>query len=140
MGKALECAQDALNHEPPDIPVGCVIVRNGKIISAAGNTRESEDRITGHAEINALHAAASVVGSRFLDGCQAYVTLEPCPMCAGALRDAHIETVYFGAYNLKEGAAGTVYNILYPRVKVFGGIKKSDCESLLKNYFNKLRR
>ena len=68
-----------------------------------------------------------------------FVTLEPCPMCAGALRAARISELYFGAYNLREGAAGTVYNLLYPAVKGYGGIKRSECESLLREYFAKLR-
>ena len=139
MGKALEYAYLSLEANPCDIPVGCIIVSGNKIIAYGNNTRESADRITGHAELNALDAAAALSGSRYLRGCKMFVTLEPCPMCAGALRAAQIDELYFGAYNLREGAAGTVSNLLYPHVKVFGGIKKSDCESLLKKYFISLR-
>lgn len=139
MGKALEYARFSLEKNPRDVPVGCVIVRDRQIIAYGINTRETQDRITGHAELNALNAAAAATGSRYLTGCKLFVTLEPCPMCAGALRAAQIRELYFGAYNLREGAAGTVYNLLYPQVKVFGGIKKSDCASLLKEYFSAIR-
>lgn len=146
MDKALECARRSLESSPQDIPVGCVIVSGSKggtespvILASGWNTRESADRVTGHAELSALDAAAAATGSRLLRGCKLFVTLEPCPMCAGAIRAAQIEELYFGAYNLREGAAGTVYNLLYPYVKVFGGIKKSDCASLLKEYFTALR-
>lgn len=125
MGKALEYAYLSLEANPCDIPVGCIIVSGNKIIAYGNNTRESADRITGHAELNALDAAAALSGSRYLRGCKMFVTLEPCPMCAGALRAAQIDELYFGAYNLREGAAGTVYNLLYPHVKVFGGIKRA---------------
>ena len=139
MGKALEYANLCRNENPADIPVGCVIVRGGAIIAAAYNTRESSGLITGHAEMNALNAASILTCSHHLEDCSMFVTLEPCPMCAGALRAAHIKELYFGAYNLREGAAGSVYNLLHPYVKVYGGIQKSDCESLLKNYFTALR-
>lgn len=139
MGKALERAYRSLEEAPCEIPVGCVIVRGNEIIASASNTRETANRITGHAELCALDTAAAVTGSRYLAGCRMFVTLGPCPMCAGALRAARISELYFGAYNLREGAAGTVYNLLYPAVKGYGGIKRSECESLLREYFAKLR-
>ena len=139
MDKALEQARLSLQRNPRDIPVGCVIVSGDQIIATGCNTRETENRVTGHAELSALDAAAAATGSRYLCGCQMFVTLEPCPMCAGAIRAARIGALYFGAYNLREGAAGTVYNLLHPSVRVFGGIRKNGCEALLKTYFTALR-
>ncbi len=139
MDKAIEYAKISAASNPFDVPVGCVIVKDNKIISYGYNSRESNCKVTGHAEIQAIEEAEKLLGSYKLQGCKIFVTLEPCPMCAGAIRAAQIEELYFGAYNLSDGAAGTVYNILYPHVKVFGGIKKSDCQSLLKDFFEKLR-
>ena len=139
MGKALEIAKQSRISNPADIPVGCVVVRGGEIIGAGANTRECACKITGHAEINALEATAAATGSRYLDDCQVFVTLEPCPMCAGALRAARVNELYFGAYNPKEGAAGSVYQLLSPQIEVYGGILKDRCELLLKEYFTALR-
>lgn len=139
MDKAIEIAASAYDRNKRDVPVGCVIVRDGQILSSGHNTRERSGLVTGHAEINALNEAASILGTRRLNGCKLFVTLEPCPMCAGAIRASHIDELYFGAYNMREGAAGSVYNIVYPDVKVFGGIRKSDCESLLKEFFASIR-
>lgn len=139
MDKAIEYAKLSSKENPIDVPVGCVIVKDGQIISYGFNSRESQNIITGHAEIEAIENAEKLLGDRRLSGCKMFVTLEPCPMCAGAIRAAQIDELYFGAYNLRDGAAGTVYNLLYPYVKVFGGIKKSDCEPLLENFFKNLR-
>ncbi len=140
MDEALKLAKKSLKINPSDVPVGCLIVKDGKIISSAYNTCERDKCISGHAEINALNAASKILNSCHLQGCKLFVTLEPCPMCAGAIRSAQISEIYFGAFNITEGAAGTVYNIIPKHVKVFGGIKKSDCESLLKNYFIQIRK
>ena len=140
MDKAIEYADISAKNNPHDIPVGCVIVKDDKILSYGFNTRETSNKISGHAEIQAIEAAEKALHDHRLIGCKLFVTLEPCPMCAGAIKAAQIDEVYFGAYNLTEGAAGTVYNVLHPHVKVFGGIKKSDCESLLKNFFSNLRK
>jgi tRNA(adenine34) deaminase len=139
MDKAIEYAKISAQNNPLDVPVGCVIVKDNKIISYGFNTREKQSRITGHAEIQAIEEAEKILGDHRLQDCKIFVTLEPCPMCAGAIRAAQIEELYFGAYNLSDGAAGTVYNLLYPYVKVFGGIKKSDCESLIKDFFTHIR-
>ena len=139
MDKAIEYAKISAQNNPLDVPVGCIIVKDNKILSFGFNTREKESRITGHAEIQAIEKAEKILGDHRLQGCKIFVTLEPCPMCAGAIRAAQIEEVYFGAYNLSDGAAGTVYNLLHPSVKVFGGIKKSDCESLIKDFFAQVR-
>lgn len=140
MDKAIEYAKLSAKENASEVPVGCVIVKDGKIISYGFNSRESQCKITGHAEIEAIENAEKLLGDCRLTGCKMFVTLEPCPMCAGAIRAAQIDELYFGAYNLNEGAAGTVYNLLYPYVKVFGGIKKSDCEPLIENFFENLRK
>ena len=139
MDKAIEYARISVQKNPSDVPVGCVIVKDNKILSHGFNTREINKHITGHAERQAIEAAEKILGDHRLHGCKIFVTLEPCPMCAGAIRAAHIEELYFGAYNLTDGAAGTVYNLLHPHVKVYGGIKKSDCESLIKVFFAQIR-
>ena len=140
MDKAIEYAKLSSKENANEVPVGCVIVKDGKIISYGFNSRESRGKITGHAEIEAIENAEKLLGDCRLNGCKMFVTLEPCPMCAGAIRAAQIDELYFGAYNLSDGAAGTVYNLLYPYVKVFGVIKKSDCEPLLKNFFDNMRK
>ena len=140
MDKAIEYAKFSAKENPDEIPVGCVIVKDGKIISYGFNSRKRQCKITGHAEIEAIESAEKLLGDHRLSGCKMFVTLEPCPMCAGAIRAAQIDELYFGAYNLTEGAAVTVYNLLYPYVKVFGGIKKSDCEPLIENFFENLRK
>ena len=139
MEKAIELAKKSLGENPCDIPVGCLIVKDNEIISTGLNTCVKDKSIIGHAEINALEAAVKKTGSNHLSGCQIYVTLEPCPMCAGAIRSAQINEVYFGAFSLNDGSAGTVFNLFSRKTKILGGIKKSDCESLLTEYFKKLR-
>lgn len=140
MEKAIEIAKKSLIENPCDIPVGCIIVKDNKIISTSFNTCEKDKSIIGHAEINALEAATKIIGSNHLNGCQIYITLEPCPMCAGAIRSAQIDEIYFGAFSPNDGSAGTVYNLFPKKTKIFGGIKKSDCESLLTEYFRNLRK
>lgn len=140
MDKAIEIASESFKSNSCDIPVGCVIVKDGEILSAASNTRERDIRISGHAEINAIEEASQKLGTYHLSGCKIFVTLEPCPMCASAISAAKIDELYFGAFNLREGAAGTVYNMLSSKVKIFPGIKKSDCESLLKKFFISIRK
>ena len=121
MEKAIEIAKNSLLENPCDIPVGCVIVKDDEILSIGFNTCERNKSITGHAEINALEAAAKKIGSNHLNGCQIFITLEPCPMCAGAIRSAQIEEIYFGAFSLNDGSAGTVYNLFPKKTKIFGG-------------------
>ncbi len=136
MAKALEEAKKSL---PTDIPVGCVIVRNGAVIARGHNTRESDKTATGHAEINAIEHACRALGDWRLDGCQLYVTLEPCPMCTGAIRGARLDAVYFGAPDVNEGACGSVWNLLPNSVKVYPFILKDDCTALLQSFFQELR-
>ncbi|HHT93379.1 MAG TPA: nucleoside deaminase [Clostridiaceae bacterium] len=131
--EAYKCKQSG------DIPVGCVIVKDGNIIARAHNTRERDKNPLGHAEINAIYNAAKHVGDWRLSGCDLYVTLEPCTMCAGAILSSRIENVFFGAFDKKEGAAGSHTNLLYPNVNVYGGIMIEECVRLLDTFFKHLR-
>ena len=94
-----------------EVPVGAVIVYNNKIIARGHNTRETNQSVLGHAEINAIKKASKKIGSWRLEDCDIYVTLEPCPMCSGAIIQSRIKNLYFGAYDPKTGAAGGVLNL-----------------------------
>ena len=122
-----------------DVPVGAVIFKDNKIISVGTNTREKDKKITGHAEICAINSACEKLGSWHLEDCDIYVTLEPCPMCAGAIKAARIRNVYFGAFNQTDGAALSVYNLLYPDVTVYPSILQEECSKLLTDFFDNLR-
>ncbi len=137
MAMAIEESKKSL---PEDIPVGCVIVKDGQVISKGHNTRELTDCATGHAEINAIENACRALGDWRLDGCSLYVTLEPCPMCAGAIRGTRLDAVYFGAPDLNEGACGSVWNLLPESVKVYPFILKDECTAILQEFFQELRR
>lgn len=126
-----------------EIPVGAVIIQDGKIIARGYNKRETKQDALMHAEINAISKACKKLGSWRLDGCDIYVTLEPCPMCAGAIIQARIENVYFGAYDPKAGCLGSVCDlsgILPHKIKYEGGIMQTECEELLKSFFKNLRK
>lgn len=127
-----------------EIPVGCVVVRGGKLLSRAHDRRESLRDPTAHAEILALREAARVVGSWRLEGCTAYVTAEPCPMCAGALVLARLQRLVYAAPNPKSGAVRTLYRIaddprLNHRVEVVGGVLNAEAQALLQQFFRGLR-
>lgn len=137
---ALSLAEKARDED--EVPVGAIIVRNGEIISQAYNTREYGKNALYHAEIKAIDQACKVLGGWRLVGCTMYVTLEPCPMCAGAIINARIERVVFGASDHKAGAFGTMINLLdYPLFKpqVVSGILKDECASILTEFFKKKR-
>lgn len=127
-----------------EVPIGAVIVRNGEIIAAAHNTRETDKNPLYHAEISAIARAAEALCGWRLPGCTLYVTLEPCPMCAGAVINARIPRVVFGAYDKKAGALGTVYDLaegkLNHKPEVVGGIMEKECAQLLSAYFRKKRK
>ena len=127
-----------------EVPIGAVIVKDGKIIASAFNKRETTQVATAHAEILAINKACKKLKSWRLDGAEMYVTLEPCPMCAGAIVNARIRKVYFGAYEPKSGGATSKFNILSEgglnHVTEFeGGIMEEDCSNMLKNYFKAKR-
>ena len=127
-----------------DVPVGAVIVKNGEIITAAHNMREAELSAINHAEICAIENACKALKTRRLSGCEMYVTLEPCPMCAGAILMSGIDCVYFGAYEEKFGAVGSRFNLFYDfnicrKVNFRGGIMEKECAALMKDFFEELR-
>lgn len=142
MRLALDQAREAARHG--DVPVGCVIVRDGDVVGAGHNEREIRPDPTAHAEILALRAAAINLGGWRLVGATLYVTLEPCPMCAGAIRQARIERVVFGAADPKLGAAGTVVDVLGDprlshRVASAGGCLGTEAVRLLEEFFAERR-
>lgn len=125
-----------------DVPIGAVIVKNGEIIAKAINRREKRQNVLYHAEILAIKRASGKLGNWHLDGCEMYVTLEPCPMCASAILQARIKKVYFGAYDLLYGAFGSkcdMRTIMGYDAEVIGGIMEEDCSRVIKNFFEALR-
>lgn len=123
-----------------EVPVGAVIVRDQQVIASGRNDRESIKRVDGHAELNAIRTASRVLGGRRLVGCTLYVTLEPCPMCAGAIVGSRLDRLVFGAWDPKAGACGSLYNIVEdPRlnhaVEVTRGVLEQDCSRLLVEFF-----
>lgn len=141
MKLALEEAKTAARQG--EIPVGAVIVKNGEIIAQAHNTREKDKNALGHAEINAINEACKRLSSWRLDDCEIYVTMEPCPMCAGAIINARIPTVVFGCYDLKMGSFDSVVNLAsldYDfKPEIYGGIMEEECTALVKDFFKSLR-
>lgn len=139
MDIALSEAKKAL--EMGEIPVGAVIVKDNIVIAKAHNTRESENNALAHAEISAINEACNVTKNWRLEDCDLYVTLEPCPMCTGAILQSRIKNVYFGAYSTDNGCMGTVINL--PKLlknnslTVYGGIMEDQCSKLIKDFFNK---
>lgn len=128
-----------------EVPVGCVIVKDGEIIARAHNQKETKADTTKHAEIMAIQKASKKLEAWRLLDCEMYVTLEPCSMCAGAMIQSRIKKVYIGAMDEKTGACGSVLNLLqdYPFnhiVEVESGIETEECEKVLKDFFKELRR
>ncbi len=142
MNAALEFAREAASAG--EIPVGAVVVRDGKIVAGARNRREELRDPTAHAEILALREAAKALGDWRLSGCTLYITLEPCPMCAGAAAMARVSLIVFGAYDAKMGCCGSAYDI--PGDAVFGspipcvgGIMEEECAAVLRQAMRKYR-
>ena len=127
-----------------EVPVGCVVVRDGTIVARAGNRTIADHDPTAHAELIAIRAAASTLGSERLTDCDLYVTLEPCAMCAAAMSFARIRRLYFGAADAKGGAVEHGVRFFaaptcHHRPEVYGGINESECGELLKNFFQARR-
>lgn len=140
-----EALKEALKaYDKLEVPVGAVIVKDGKIVARAHNVKEEKKDTTKHAEILAISKASKKLESWRLIDCEMYVTLEPCSMCAGALINSRIKKVYIGTMDLKTGACGSVFNLLEDytfnhKVEVETGIMQEECEELLKQFFKELR-
>jgi tRNA(adenine34) deaminase len=137
-------AQARIAEQNGDIPIGAVITLNDEIIAEAYNRVELDKNPTAHCEIEAIRIASSKLGLKRLSGCDLYVTLEPCSMCAGAIVLARFDSLIFGAYDNKTGACGSLYNIpqdsrLNHNCMVIGGFMEEQCSRLLKSFFKKLR-
>lgn len=132
---------EALN----EVPIGCVIVRDGKIIARGYNKRVTEGSVLSHAEITAIRKACRRTGDWRLEECELYVTLEPCPMCAGAIVQARIPKVYIGSMNPKAGCAGSVMDMFHMdglnhQVETVSGVLGDECSTMLKDFFRALRK
>ena len=142
MKKAITLAKRA--GKLGEVPIGAIIVKDGEIIGSAYNKRNTLKDATSHAEVLAIKKACKKLGDWRLDGAEMYVTLEPCPMCAGAIINARIKKVYFGAYERKSGAVLSNYQILYKgalnhKAEAEGGVLEEECSTLLKNFFAEKR-
>lgn len=141
-----EAIKEALKaYEKKEVPVGAVIVKDGKIIARAHNIKEEKNDTTKHAEILAISKASKKLQSWRLTDCEMYVTLEPCSMCAGACIQARIKKIYVGTMDLKTGACGSVLNLFEDytfnhKVELKTGILQKECETLLKKFFKELRQ
>ena len=142
MGYAITQAKKALVNE--DVPIGCVIIYQGKIIARGYNKRNKKKTTLAHAELDAIAKASRVLGDWRLEDCTMYVTLEPCQMCAGAIVQARIPRVVIGCMNPKAGCAGSILNLLQMQefnhqVDVVRGVREEECSKLLSDFFRKLR-
>lgn len=141
METAINAAMEA--YKADEVPVGAVVVKNGEVISTARNNREQTGDATGHAETLAIRRACEALGTWRLDGCELYVTLEPCPMCMGAIINSRIKKVVFGAKDPSAGACGSVIDLnAYPlgfKPTVCGGLLEDRCSQILSDYFRQKR-
>lgn len=141
MRAAIELAKES--EKQGEVPVGAVVVKNGTIVGTGKNRRETGKNALYHAEIEAINNACKSLGGWRLWNCDLYVTLEPCPMCAGAIINSRIRRVYFGAYDNKAGSFGSVANFnMLPynhKPEIYGGIMEDECSQMLTDFFKKLR-
>ena len=142
MSRAVELAKKAQMAD--EVPVGAVLVRNGEIIAEAANEKECRGNALAHAEMLVLEKGSSVTGSWNLNDCELYCTLEPCPMCGGAMINSRIKTLYYGAHDLRFGCAGSQIDLLdgsvfNHKVTVYGGCMEKQCSALLTDFFRKKR-
>ncbi len=142
MGLALEQAEKA--RALGEVPVGCVIVREGVVIGEGYNRRETDKTVLGHAELMAMKQAEQTIGDWRLSDCTLYVTLEPCPMCAGAILNARVGTVVCGASDLTFGACGGVMNLFEEafgyKPKLYKGVRAEECARMMSAFFEEVRR
>lgn len=142
MREALKEAKKA--YKKLEVPIGAVIVKDGKIIARGHNQKEGKADTTMHAEMTAIKKASKKLGAWRLNGCEMYITLEPCPMCAGAIVNARLDKIYIGTMDKRNGACGSVTNVLEEykqnyKVEQEDGIYKGECEKILKQFFKELR-
>jgi tRNA(adenine34) deaminase len=137
MKEALKEAHKAMDRD--EVPVGAVVVCNQKVIARAHNLTESLNDTTAHAEMQAITAATNYLGAKYLNECTLYVTLEPCPMCAGALFWAQLGKIVYGADDDKRGYRLTNPGMLHPKTEVVSDVLKEECSIILKEYFKKKR-
>jgi tRNA(adenine34) deaminase len=137
MRRALDEARQAL--EEGEIPIGAVVVAKGRIISRAHNQTETLNDVTAHAEMLAITAASNALGGKYLTDCTLYVTVEPCPMCAGAIGWAQVPRIVYGAADEKRGYRRFAPNVLHPRANAIGGILEEECRQLMLDFFKSKR-
>lgn len=137
MKRAIEEALKVQN----DVPVGAIILKDGEVIASAHNLKEETQDVTAHAEILAIKVAQNKLNSWHLDGCEMFVTLEPCPMCGWAIMQARIKTIYFGSYDSQYGAFSKLElnKIANSPIKIYGGINELECDKLLEDFFMRIR-
>lgn len=143
MREAIKQARNAAKID--EVPIGCVIVYDGKIIARGYNRRNTDKSTLAHAEIIAIRKAAKVIGDWRLEDCTMYITLEPCPMCAGAIVQARIPRVVVGAMNPKAGCAGSVINLLQMdgfnhKAELTSGVLVDECRTMLQDFFKEMRK
>lgn len=142
MSIALEEAQKAYSKK--EVPIGAIIVKDGEVIARAHNLRVETEKSTAHAEIIAIEKANEILGSWRLDSCTMYVTIEPCPMCAGAIIQSRISEVFYGATDLKAGSHTSVVNLFDKsynhKVKISGGLLEKECGEIMSKFFQDLRK
>ncbi len=143
MKEALNLAQKAFDID--EVPIGCVIVHNDEVIATGYNMRNTNKNTLHHAEIIAINKACEVLGDWRLEGCTMYVTVEPCPMCSGAIVQSRLDKVVFGTKNRKAGFCGSVINImqmdeLNHKVEVESGVMEEECTILMKTFFKNFRQ
>ncbi|NOX19614.1 MAG: nucleoside deaminase [Chlorobi bacterium] len=139
MHAALKEAEKAF--EKDEVPIGAVVVHNGKIIGRGHNQTESLNDATAHAEMIAITSASATLGSKFLDECEIFITAEPCLMCSGAIILSRISKIYFGTFEPKFGAAGSVYDVFGNKngLEIYSGLMADESRNLLHAFFSKMR-
>lgn len=137
MREAIREAQKA--YDADEVPIGAVVVSNNRIIGKGHNLTETLNDVTAHAEMQAITAASNQLGAKYLQDCSIYITLEPCIMCAGALRWAQMSRIVFGAYDKKYGFSAKFLDISHPKAVIIGGILQEECSEILTDFFRKKR-
>ena len=137
MRQALKEAEQGFKKD--EVPIGAVVVGGGRIIARAHNLTEALNDVTAHAEMQAITAAAEAIGGKYLKECTLYVTVEPCPMCAGASQWAQLGRIVFGAFDEKSGYRRIGGALLHPKTQITGGVLEPECADLMKAFFKRKR-